>query len=156
MATQEPSIPDVFRDEADSLASAVLASVTPRMVNRLGGVAESTIAALDLLTSPEIVNLLSTLQRASAVLTPLLGQIAEIGPGAGMEGLADRIVRAVKAGAVEVGVPPRPVRMRELLRIMRQDPAVAITLHFFLGFVRSMWSPIAGEHVPNTEGDRHG
>ncbi len=141
MATQESSIPDIFRDEANSLASAAMASVTPRMINRLGGVAESTIAALDLLTSPEIVDLLSTLQRASAVLTPLLGQIAEIGPGAGMEGLADRIMQAVAAGAKEVGEPPRPIRMGEMLRIMRQDPAVAITLRFFLGFARSMWTP---------------
>ena len=145
MAAQESSLQDVFRDEANSLASAAMASITPRMVNRLGGVAESTIAALDLLTSPEIVSLLSTLQRASAVLTPLLGQIAEIGPGAGMEGLADRIVQAVAAGAKEVGVPPRPIRMGELLRIMRRDPAVAITLRFFLGFVRSMWSPATAE-----------
>lgn len=145
MAIRETSIPDAYRDEANSLAAAAMASVTPRMVNRLGGVAESTIAALDLLTSPEIVELLSTLQRASAVLTPLLGQIAEIGPGAGMEGLAERVMNAVAAGANEVGVPPRPVRVGEMLRLLRQDPAVAIALRFFLGFVRSMWSPVPSE-----------
>ncbi|MDA8373589.1 MAG: hypothetical protein M0Z91_04965 [Actinomycetota bacterium] len=145
MAMQEPALPDTFREEANSLASAALASITPRMVNRLGGVAESTIAALDLLTSPEIVNLLNTLQKASPVLTPLLGQIAEIGPGAGMDGLAERILRAVQSGAAEVGEPPRPISLREMIRLLRRDPAMAIALRFFLGFVRSMWSPTKGQ-----------
>ena len=62
-----------------------------------------------------------------------------------MEGLAERVVRAVAAGAKEVGQPPRPIAVSEMLRLLRRDPAVAIALRFFLGFVRSMWSPVPSE-----------
>ena len=139
MAMEESHLVDVFREEGSSLASAALASITPRMVNRLGGVAESTIAALDLLTSPDVVNLLSRVQKAAPVLIPLLDQVAELGSGAGMDGLAGRITHAVAAGEREVEKHPEPVSMGELLRMVRKDPAFAFVLRFFLGFVRDMW-----------------
>jgi hypothetical protein len=139
MALNEHSLVDTFREEGSSLASAALASVTPRMINRLGGVAESTIAALDLLTSPDIVGLLSTLQKAAPTLTPLLEEISELGPGEGMQGLARRITGAVTAGADEVRAHPGPIKVGEMLKLLRQDPAMGIALRFMLGFVRSMW-----------------
>jgi len=139
MAMEEKNLVDTFREEGSSLASAALASVTPRMINRLGGVAESTIAALDLLTSPDIVNLLNKVQKAAPVLVPLLDQVGELGSGMGMEGLAARITRAVAVGEEEVRRHPEPITVGELLRMVRKDPALAFVLRFFLGFVRSMW-----------------
>lgn len=139
MAVEEHSLVDTFREEGSSLASAALASVTPRMINRLGGVAESTIEALDLLTSPEIVNLLGTLQKAAPTLVPLLEEIAQLGPGAGMQGLAQRVTGAVTAGAQEVRSHPGPITLGALAHMLRKDPAMAIALRFMLGFVRSMW-----------------
>ena len=139
MATEEINLVEAFRDEGSSLASAALASITPRMVNRLGGVAESTIAALDLLTSPGVVSLLAKVQKAAPVLAPLLDQVGELGSGVGMDGLAARITRAVAAGQEAVRRQPQPITMRELLHTVRRDPALAFVLHFLLGFVRSMW-----------------
>lgn len=139
MALEEQNLVDTFREEGSSLASAALASVTPRMINRLGGVAESTIAALDLLTSPDIVSLLATLQKAAPTLTPLLEEVSELGPGEGMQGLAKRISNAVTAGADEVRAHPGPITVGAMLKMLRQDPAMAIALRFMLGFVRSMW-----------------
>lgn len=139
MATEEHTLVDTFREEGSSLASAALASVTPRMINRLGGVAESTVAALDLLTSPDIVNLLATLQKAAPTLTPLLEEIAQIGPGAGMTGLARRVTDAVAAGGREVRSHSGQITLGEIARMLRKDPAMAIALRFMLGFVRSMW-----------------
>jgi hypothetical protein len=139
MAMEEYTLVDTFREEGSSLASAALASVTPRMINRLGGVAESTIAALDLLTSPDIVNLLVTLQKAAPTLTPLLEEVAQIGPGVGMQGFGRRITEAVAAGAEDVSSHSGPITLGALVRMLRKDPAMAIVLRFMLGFVRSMW-----------------
>ena len=139
MATEETTLVATFRDEGNSLASAVLASITPRMVNRLGGVAESTIAALDLLTSPGVVTLLAKVQKAAPVLAPLLDQVGELGSGVGMDGLAARITRAVAAGQEAVRSQPQPITVRQLVHMVRRDPALAFVLHFFLGFVRDMW-----------------
>lgn len=137
MAILEGEWTEALSPEASRLAAAALASLTPRMLARIGTIAESATAALDVLTSPDVLELLRKMQKAAPTLSALLDGFGGDGPGAGIDGVAGRITAAVASGRAEVLRHPRPVRLREFLRL-RKDPAVAAALRFLLGFAQAM------------------
>lgn len=158
LLNEDPARPDLLRRERDALTSAAQASVSPHMISRLGGIADSAVTALDLLTSPEIASLLHALQRASPLLVPLIDRVAEVGSEADVGGLTDRIMAAVQAGAMEVDQQPGPLRLGEVVHVLRRDPAIAAALHFSLGFAHRMRhsGPVRAASDGRKRGDHSG
>jgi hypothetical protein len=136
MAAPEEKLEDVLQREGGAVAGAVLASLTPRMVGRLGGVAESTIEALDLLTSPEIVTLLSSIQHAAPILTQFFTAVAEL-QEPGTSGDPDSIGAKLAAAWEEAGRNPHPLMPGELLHLPA-DPAFARAVRFVVGFLNRL------------------
>lgn len=95
---------DERRNELLGVAEAAAATITPGMIDRMAQLAERSATALDLATSPEILELLTQMRSSAPALTRALRAVAEAGDEAAQSnqqiGLLD-LVRAMKRPEVQ-------------------------------------------------------
>ncbi|BDG62286.1 hypothetical protein [Caldinitratiruptor microaerophilus] len=97
------STPTGLAAELATVAEAARAAATPAMVDRLAVMAERAVTALDVLASPEVLDLLVQLKAAAPALNRALGRLVPLIESGGLDDLLDlvEVLRAVKASATD-------------------------------------------------------
>lgn len=87
--------------EMGALTAAAAASVTPRMVAHLGGMAEAGATAMDVLAEPEVLQLLEQVRQAAPALSRTLARVQELSASGTLDSLLDlaEVVRAFYASS---------------------------------------------------------
>lgn len=137
--TQVEAPHGALRDEAAVVVQAFTDAVTPRMVERLGHMAEPAVEALDILASPDFVRLLRALQKAAPALAAVLEDLGRVELGSERGTFTTRVGEAVAAGSAAVGGTRSDVSLGEMVGMARQDPGMGMMLRFLSGFARHMW-----------------
>jgi uncharacterized protein YjgD (DUF1641 family) len=150
----EPPVVDEVERETRALEGAALASLTPRMVARVGSMTEELVELLDMLTSPEVVRLAERMRRLAPTLVALIDS-ALCPPEGDCEPLTVRLTEAGHA-AQKAMQEARPLAYGELLQLPRK-PAVARVVRAMVAFLETMTEPAGAKGtVTRRDADRGG
>jgi hypothetical protein len=147
----EPPVVDDVTREARSFEGALLASITPAMVARIGTMTEELVELLDVVTSPEVVRLVERLGRLAPTIAALIDSV--VGPE---EAQADRgplaqNLAAAGQAARKALQEARPLSYGELLNLPRR-PAVARVLRAAIAFLEAIAEPVPDERSQTVRG----